>query len=167
MRITRYPGNNSSGNGLLYGAYSDTTSQAIVTINTPYVITMNTTDLVDGLYLDPTYTSRIICPASGVYNFQFSLQLQSSSASTKQTVIWPRINGANVANSATFVTISGSTANVVAAWNFMLKLNSNDYFELVWAADSTAVSLYHEAAQTTPYAHPAVPSVIMTVFQVS
>ena len=167
MRVTRYPGANSSGSGLLYGAYSDTTSQAIAAANTPYVITMNTTDLVDGLYLDPAHTSRIVCPASGVYNFQFSLQLQSTSASSKNVTIWARINGADVPNSATWLTTSGNNANAVAAWNFMFKLNANDYFELIWASDSTSVSLYHEVAQTTPFAHPAVPSVIMTVFQVS
>jgi hypothetical protein len=167
MRVTRYPGSNSSGSGLLYGAYSDTTSQAIVAANTPYAITMNTTDLVDGLYLDSVHTSRVVCPASGVYNFQFSLQLQSATASTKNVTIWARINGSNVANSATYITIAGNNSNQVAAWNFMFRLNGGDYFELVWAADNTNVSLYHEAAQTSPYAHPAVPSVIMTVFQVS
>jgi hypothetical protein len=128
---------------------------------------MNTTDLVDGLYLDPAHTSRIVCPASGVYNFQFSLQLQSSSASTKNVSIWARVNGTDVANSSTYITIAGNNSNQVAAWNFMFRLNANDYFELVWAADNANVSLYHEAAQTTPFAHPAVPSIIMTVFQVS
>jgi hypothetical protein len=167
MRVTRYPSNNSSGSGLLYGAFSDTTSQNPAAANTPYAITMNTTDLVDGIYLDPANTSRIICPASGVYNFQFSLQLQSASGSTKTVVIWARINGTNVTNSATDITISGSSTQQVAAWNFMLPMNAGQYFELVWAASDTNVSLYHEVAQTSPYAHPAIPSVIMTVCQVS
>jgi len=167
MKVTRYPSNNSSGSGLLYGAFSDTTSQNPAAADTPYAITMNTTDLVDGIYLDPAHTSRIICPASGVYNFQFSLQLQSATASTKTVVIWARINGTNVTNSATDITISGSSTQQVAAWNFMLPMNADQYFELVWAASNTNVSLYHEVAQTSPYAHPAIPSVIMTVSQVS
>ena len=108
MRITHYPSSSSSGNGLLYGAFSDSTSQAIVAANTPYVITMNTTDLVDGVYLDGAHTSRIMCPASGRYNFQFSLQLQSSNASSKVVAIWARIDGTDVANSATDITISGN-----------------------------------------------------------
>jgi len=167
MKITRYPGDNSSGNGLLYGAFSDTTSQNIAVANTPQVITMNTTDLVDGVYLDAVNTSRIMCPASGRYNFQFSLQLQSSNASTKTVAIWARVNGTDVANSATDITIQGSGTQQVAAWNFLLPMNAGQYFELVWAADDTNVSLYHEVAQTSPYAHPAIPSVIMTVTQVS
>lgn len=167
MRVTKYPSGFAGGQGVLYGAFSDTTSQNIAVANTPYSITMNTTDLVDGVYLDPTYTSRIVCPSSGIYNFQFSLQLQSSSASSKVVAIWARINGTDVADSATDITISGSDTQQVAAWNFMLQMNAGDYFELIWVADSTTVSLYHSAAQTSPYARPAIPSVIMTVAQVS
>jgi hypothetical protein len=167
MRVTRYPANNSSGSGLLYGAFSDTTSQNPGATNTAYPITMNTTDLVDGIYLDSVHKSRIICPASGVYNFQFSLQLQSATSSTKLVVIWARINGTDVANSATDITIAGNNSQQVAAWNFMFQMNAGQYFELVWAVDDTNVSLYHSAAQTSPFVRPAIPSVIMTVCQVS
>jgi hypothetical protein len=167
MKITHYPADNSSGNGLLYGGFSDTTSQGIAVANTPYEITMNTTDVVDGIYLDPAHTSRVICPASGIYNFQFSLQLQSSSASSKLVAIWARINGTNVANSSTDITIQGSSTQQVAAWNFVLPMNAGQYFELVWAADDTNVSLYHSAATTSPLTRPAIPSVILTVTQVS
>lgn len=167
MKITRYPSDNASGNGLLYGAFSDTTSQSPAATNTAYPITMNTTDVVDGVYLDPLHTSRVICPASGIYNFQFSLQLQSSSASSKLVVIWARINGTDVANSSTDITIQGSSTQQVAAWNFVLPLNAGQYFELMWAVDDTNVSLYHSVAQTSPFARPAIPSVILTVSQVS
>jgi len=36
MKVTRYPGANSNGSGLLYGAYSDTTSQTIAAQTTPF-----------------------------------------------------------------------------------------------------------------------------------
>ena len=159
MIVHKYP------NSILYGAFSDTTSQTPAAINTPYPITMNTTDLVDGIYLGSP-TSRIYCPKSSVYNFQFSLQLSSSNASLKTIAIWARINGADVANSATRITISGSGTLQVAAWNFVLPLNAGQYFELVWATDDTTIALAYSAAQTSPYARPAVPSVIMTVTEV-
>ena len=168
MRVYKYPtGFAGGGSGVLYGAFSDTTSQTIAVVDTPYPITMNTTDVVDGIYLDGVNTSRVICPASGVYNFQFSLQLQSTSASSKVVVIWARINGVDVPKSATDITIAGNNSQQVAAWNFLLPMNAGEYFELVWAADSTTVSLYHSPAQTSPYARPAIPSVIMTATQVS
>ena len=70
-------------------------------------------------------------------------------------------------NSATNLTLSGSGTQLVASWNFLLPMNAGQYFELVWASDSTDVSLYYSAAQTSPYARPAIPSVIMTVTQVN
>jgi hypothetical protein len=167
MRITHYPAGNSSGAGLLYGGFSDTTSQSPAAANTAYPITMNTTDIVDGVYLDAVHSSRVICPASGVYNFQFSLQLQSSSASSKVVAIWARVDGSDIANSATDITIQGSSTQQVAAWNFVMKMNAGQYFELIWSSDDTNVSLYHTSAQTSPYARPAIPSVILTVSQVS
>ena len=160
MRVYKYP------QGFLYGAFSDTTSQSIAAINAPQTITMNTTDIVDGVYLGSP-TSRIYCPKSAIYNFQFSLQLQSGSASTKLVAIWARVDGVDVANSATDITISGSNTQEVAAWNFLLPMNAGQYFELIWASDTTNVSLYYSAAQTSPYARPAIPSVIMTVTQVN
>ena len=167
MRVVKYPSGFAGGSGVLYGAFSDTTSQNIAVANTPYVITMDTTDLVDGIYRDAVNTSRIYCPASGIYNFQFSLQLQSTNASSKVVAIWARKNGNDIANSSTDITIAGSSTQQVAAWNFMLEMNAGDYFELVWASDSTTVSLYHSPAQTSPYVRPAIPSVILTVAQVS
>jgi hypothetical protein len=167
MRVTKYPSGFAGGQGVLYGAFSDTTSQNIAVVDTPYPITMNTTDLVDGVYLDSVNTSRVICPSSGIYNFQFSLQLQSTSSSSKVVTIWARINGTDVPDTATNITIAGNNSQQVAAWNFLLSMNAGQYFELVWASDSTTVSLYHSPAQTSPYARPAIPSVIMTVAQVS
>lgn len=160
MRVYKYP------QGFLYGAFSDTTSQSISAINTPQTITMNTTDIVDGVYLGSP-ASRIYCPKSAIYNFQFSLQLQSDSASTKVVAIWARVDGADIPNSATDITIAGSNTQQVAAWNFLLPMNAGQYFELIWASDTTNVSLYYSAAQTSPYARPAIPSVIMTVAQVN
>lgn len=159
MRVYKYP------QGTIYGGFSDTTSQAIVLANTPQTITLNTTDIVDGIYVGSP-TSRVYCPASGIYNFQFSLALQSGNASSKTICFWPRINGVDVTNSATNLTISGSNTFLVAAWNFVLKMNAGQYFELVWASDDANVSLYYSAAQTLPYARPAIPSVILTVTQV-
>jgi Uncharacterized conserved protein (DUF2190) len=151
---------------LYYGSFSDTTSQNIAAVNTPQAVTFNTTDVSNGVSRGSP-TSRIVCANSGLYNFQFSIQLQSSSASQKDIYLWPRINGTDVANSATIVTISGSGTKLVPAWNFNLTLAAGQYFELMIASDSTAVSLYHQVAQTSPFALPAIPSVILTVNQIN
>ena len=149
------------GSGSLrYGTFYDTTDQTVSAINTAKAITFNTTDLSAGVYLG-TPTSRIYVDRVGAYNFQFSLQLLTTNATDKNVYIWARINGVDVPNSATVVTLAGLTNDAfVAAWNFVLKLNTGDYFELMWAASNTNVRIDTSAA--TAFC-PAIPSVIMTV----
>lgn len=150
------------GSGSLrYGTFFDTTDQTAASPNTAYAITFNNTDLSAGVFLG-TPTSRIYVDRPGAYNFQFSLQLLGTGGGgvNRNVYIWPRINGADVPDSATKIHIKGSNEGYVAAWNFVLKLNTNDYFELMWATDNTTVEIHADAA--TAFC-PAIPSVIMTV----
>jgi hypothetical protein len=153
-----------------YGTFSDLTMQTPGAIYTPQAITFSNTDIALG-FSRGTPTSRIVASTSGYYNFQFSAQISSGSASVKTLWIWPRINGIDVYNSNSKITISGSGTELVASWNWPLSLNANDYFELIFAADDTNIQLAYEVAQTgstgtSSFARPAVPSVILTVTQV-
>lgn len=149
------------GSGSLrYGTFYDTTDQTAAAINTAYAITLNNTDLSSGVYRG-TPTSRIYVDRPGAYNFQFSVQLITTNSSDKDVYIWARINGADVANSATKLTISGVNGHAfVAAWNFVLRMNTGDYFELMWATSDTNVKI--DASAATAFC-PAIPSVILTV----
>ena len=157
-----------------YGVLSDSTDQPLVAINTPQAVTFNTTDLsfsppiLNGspcVFIDPTVASRIIISYFGVYNFQFSLHLESTNASSKTVYVWARLNGVDVPNSATKITMSGSNNYQVAAWNFVLEtLTLGEYFELMWAGDNINVALHADVASAL---HPAIPSVILTVTQAS
>jgi len=153
-------------NGRRYGSYYDTTTQSIAAINTAYAITLNSVSnkindgpMQYGVYIG-TPTSRVYVDRSANYNIQFSLQLYSSSASAKNVSIWLRVNGVNVGESATVITITGNGVATVAAWNFVINLTAGDYFELMWAADSTSVTIQSSAATSVV---PAIPGVIMTV----
>jgi hypothetical protein len=148
------------GSGSLrYGTFFDTTDQTAAAPDTAYAITFNNTDLSAGVFLG-TPTSRIYVDRPGAYNFQFSLQLSSTNATTKNVYLWARINGVDVANSATRITLKGSNEEYVAAWNFVLKLNTGDYFQLMWATSNINVQILADPA--TAFC-PAIPSVIMTV----
>ncbi len=144
---------------LRYGTFFDTTDQTAAAINTAYAITFNNTDLSAGVYRG-TPTSRIYVDRPGAYNFQFSLQLESTNASSKQVYIWARVNGTDVPDSATKITLKGSGEAYVAAWNFVLRMNTGDYFQLMWATSDTTVQLTADPA--TAFC-PAIPSVILTV----
>lgn len=142
-----------------YGVFYDTTTQTAAAINTAYPITMNTTDFGVGVTRG-TPTSRIYVDTGNIYNFQFSIQLIKASASKADVFIWARKNGTDVPNSGTKVSLQGSSAAVVAAWNFVLQMATNDYFELVWSTTDTGCQILAETA-TAPV--PAIPSVILTV----
>jgi hypothetical protein len=141
------------------GVFYNTTTQTAAAINTAYPITLNTTDITDGVYIGAT-TSQVFVDRIGIYNFQFSAQLVKASAGAGNVFIWYRVNGVNVANSARKVTLAGSSAAVVAAWNYVVKLNAGDYFELVFSTDDTGCQIVAAAAAAPA---PAIPSVILTV----
>lgn len=142
-----------------YGTFYDTTTQVAAAINTAYPITFNTTDLSFGVYRGAT-TSRIYVDEPGVYNFQFSIQLDNTSGGNHLAYIWCRINGVDVANSASQVRLKGTDGELVAAWNFVLSMKDGDYFELVYSVSDVAVQLVAQAAAAPV---PAIPSVILTV----
>lgn len=142
-----------------YGTFYDTTTQTAAAINTAYAITFNNTDLSEGVYRGST-TSQIFVDTEGVYNFQFSAQLDKTSGGVGIYNIWPAINGTDVANSCTRVRIQGNDAESVAAWNFVFNLKAGDYFELKWSVDNTDCQIVAFAAATP---HPAIPSVLLTV----
>jgi hypothetical protein len=142
-----------------YGTFYDTTTQTAAAINTAYSITFDTTDLSEGVYRGGT-TSQIFVDTEGVYNFQFSAQLDKVSGGTGIYNIWPAINGVDVANSCTRVRIQGNDAETVAAWNFVFALKAGDYFELKWSVDNTDCQIVAFPAVAP---HPAIPSVLLTV----
>lgn len=142
-----------------YGSFYDTTTQTPAAINTAYAITFNSTDLSYGVYIGSP-TSRIYVIADGVYNFQFSAQVDNTSGGNHLIYIWYRVNGVDATYSASQVRLKGTDGELVAGWNFMVKLKAGDYFELMYSATDTSVQILAQAAAAPV---PAIPSVILTV----
>jgi len=78
--------------------------------------------------------------------------------------MWARKNGTDLANSATKVSIESNGGVVAPSLSFMESFAANDVFQLMWATDSTNVSL--DAPAATAFA-PATPSAELTVKQVA
>ena len=148
---------------LHYGAFSDTTLQTAASINTAYAMTFDTTDSSNGVSIGSP-TSRLVVANQGVYNVQFSAQLDQTSGATANIYIWLRKNGTNVPNSASTVALQGTSARLVAAWNFVIQLEATHYVELMWATDTTNARILAASATSV---WPAIPSVICTVTQVN
>jgi hypothetical protein len=146
------------------GVFHDTTTPTAAAINTPYGIKVNTTDLTNGVSVDGTDTSRLIPTTSAVYNIQFSVQMNKSSGSASNAWVWLRVNGVDIPATATKVTVQGSSSALVAAWNFVVPLETSDYAQIMWAVDNTGIQLVAEPA--TLFC-PSIPSVIITMTIVS
>lgn len=148
----------------IYGNYLDTTTQTCAAINTPTAVKHNTTDVQVGIHRDTTNTSRIVADHPGIYNFQFSYQITKASANVGYIYIWPRKNGVDIPDSATRMSVAGSGRAAVAAWNFIVRLDATDYFEIYWAVDDTGIKL--EAPVATAFC-PATPSVLLSATRIS
>jgi hypothetical protein len=142
-----------------FGSFYDTTNQTAAVINTAYAVTFNTTDLSEGVYRGSP-TSRIYVDEPGVYNFQFSAQLDKTAGGVGIFDFWIRVNGVDIANSAGRVRIQGNNAELITAWNFLTRMKDGDYFELMWAVDDTTCQITAFPA-VAPI--PGIPSVILTV----
>ena len=147
-----------------YGGFSSTADQTAVDPLTPYAVTYNTVDTSSGVIQDPIDPSCISPTRAGLYNIQFSIQLSKTNSSTGYIWIWPRIDGVDVPNSATKVSVNGNAPEVIPSWNFLLPLDKDAKFQLMYAVSDTTV--YLDAVDPETFC-PAIPSVILTVAQVN
>lgn len=138
-------------------------------VSTGTVMTFNTVDIQDTITL--VNNSQITVPSNGVYNLQFSAQLVNTDNEQHNVKIWFRVDGTDVPDSATDITVPArKSANVygyaVAAWNIFLNMTASQYAQIVWLPSSTLVTLEYVPASESP-AVPAIPSIIATMHQVA
>jgi hypothetical protein len=152
-----------------YGAFQDSTDQTAANTTTAYAITLNTTDYSNGIYV--SNSSRINVRNYGIYNLQFSIQFKNTTNDSQDVDIWFRKNGTNIADSNSRFSLtarrsSGDPSHLIAALNFFLELQANDYVEVMWRVTDTGVSIEHFGTSTSP-TRPAVPSAIVTMTYVA
>jgi len=115
--------------------------------------------------------SMIKVDQPGLYNVQFSVQFANTDTSNEHDVdIWFKKNDVTIPKSNSQFTVpkkhSGVEGHLIAALNFFIDLNADDYFEIVWHTSNSAVYIDAIPEQTSPI-RPATPSIICTVTFVS
>lgn len=160
--ITTQASSGGSG-GVHFGSFYDTTDQTATVANTAYSMSFNSTDIVGGVTL--ASGSRIYPNSVGTFDIQFSAQLKKNTGGDVKVYIWLAKNGTNVANTNSSVQITGGSGHeVIAAWNFFAQSTAlTDYFELRWGSDTAGTTLDTQ----TPAVGPGIPSIILTVDQIS
>ena len=147
---------------LFYGNFSSLTSQLPLLINTPYAVDFTITEFSSGVIVQDN--SKIVTQYSGLYSFDFKLQVTSSNSSSKNIYIWIRKNGIDVPNTTSKVNLLGNGVDITPSWSFIQSMQNNDYFQLMYACDSTAISI--NAPPSTAFC-PATPSATLRVNQVN
>lgn len=146
-----------------HASYYDTTTQTNPLADTVNLFTFDTVQSQFQIERGVP-TSKIYVANTGLYNIQFSAQLDKTGGGADVVYIWPRVNGQNVPDSATKVIIDGPNNEIVPAWNFLIPLRAGDYFELAWQSPDTDVVILAEPASGNI---PGIPSIILTVVYVS
>ena len=142
------------------GLFFNTADQTFAVINTAYPVVFNATYLSNAVQLQSGSTSRVEALVGGIYNFQYSGQVLSSSGSAKELVIWIRRDGTDIGYSTRVFTDSVNNHRNTTSWNFNIDLQAGQYIEIVAAVTSTNLWL-DAAAAASPV--PTVPSSVMSV----
>jgi hypothetical protein len=144
---------NSINAPLPVGSFYDTTTQTNPVADAVNIMQINSTyqGLDSTQYAIKNNSPKIYIAQTGVYNIQFSAQIDMTGGGNSHIHIWPRINSIDVPYSASKVVIAGPNDEKVAAWNWVLTLAQDDYLELAWSSPSTSGVV------------PGIPSVIVTV----
>ena len=149
-----------------YGSFYDTTTQTNPIANIARSMSFNTTDITNGVSISGStspFNTYIKTENPGVYDIQFSAQVDKTDSGTDEIVIWLRKNGIDLTDTATTITLSGNNDKQVAAWNWFVNSAANDYYQIIWYSADTDLRLL---AETAGGGHPGIPSVIATVNRV-
>jgi hypothetical protein len=157
---------NDDGGKYLYmprGLFYSTVDQTAALANTGYPVEFENTYIGNGVSIAGVDSTRITVSADGVYNFQVTLMTEHTNSSDVTVWTWINKNGSDVAYGAKKQTIKGNSDQPIY-WNFSIDVESNQYIEMYWATDDTALSLHTEAA-TAP--HQGIPSSVVAVSFIS
>lgn len=151
-----------------YGAFSDFTSQT-TTVNTATLMGLSVTDFSNEVTLGAD--SKITVLNSGIYNLQFSAQLQNLDNAPQDVFIWLKQNGTDIVGSTGLVGMparksAGNPFHDIKGWNYYLSMNAGDYIQIYWSTTSVDVTIQTYAASGTP-TKPSTASVVATLSFVS
>jgi len=172
----------AGGNGITFPhiAASDSTDQIAGGDDTPTVVEWNTLD--SGYLWTLNSPGSATADVAGVYTIRYSLQFINTANAQHYVTVWLQKNGSDVANSATIFAVParksatpGEEGYLAAYSEATFTVDVGDEIELYWATDLAydpvtpldGIYMFHDAAQTTPYVRPAIPSAIGSITYVS
>ena len=168
----------TGGNGITFPhiAASDSTDQVAGGNNTATAVKWNTLD--SGYLWTLNSPGSATADVAGVYTIRYSLQFINSANAIHYVTVWLKVNNNNVANSSTIFAVParksaspGEEGYICAYSEATFTVAVGDEIELYWATDlagnpttpTDGVYMFHDAAQASPFARPAIPSAIGSI----
>jgi hypothetical protein len=150
-----------------YGAFSSGVDQTAIA-NTATLMTLDTTDFSNDVSIS---SSKITVANSGIYNLQFSVQLENADNAPQDTFIWLKQNGVDIVGSTGKVGMParkgvGDPFHSIFGWNYFVSMTAGQYIEIYWSTTNANVSIQYYPASGSP-TKPATQSVVATMSFVS
>jgi len=136
--------------------------------NTPTIIQFDTLISNAGFTLNPSGSAT--ASTSGVYTIQYSVQIANTANGYHDFFMWLRVNNVNVVETARSFTLIprksvGNPSYLAGYSSISFEVFAGDEIALYWATDqayvptvSDGIYLEAQAAITSPYARPSIPS---------
>lgn len=149
--------------GRAYAAFCDVTDQTGST-SAATAVKFGTVDVAGSgitMVTDGTNLTRLTFAAAGTYMVAPSLQLANSDTADHDITVWFALNGANIANSATKLTVpkAADGGNLAFQIVFYVTVTAGQYVQVMWLPENVAVTLDYTAAGAIA---PAIPSAIIS-----
>lgn len=146
-----------------YGEFTKTTTQTPAVAGDEYLVDWDNTEISNGVVIGSP-TSRLVVPASGLYQVVVTLQFACTVAAAREAVAYFKKNGTDVANSARYQSININNGYTQVTLSEFFSLAANDYIEIGFGVlGGLNVSLSTVAATAN---FPAAPSAVATFLQV-
>jgi len=150
-----------------YGAFSSGVDQTAIA-NTATLMTLDTTDFSNGVSIS---SSKITVANSGIYNLQFSVQLENADNAPQDTFIWLKQNGVDIVGSTGKVGMParkgvGDPFHSIFGWNYFVSMTAEQYIEIYWSTTNANVTIQFYPASGSP-TKPSTQSVVATMSFVS
>lgn len=137
--------------------------------STAYALFFNTTDFANDITL--ASTTRMTVAVAGIYNMQFSVQIENADNAPQDVFLWLRQNGTDIIGSTGKVGMPArkginDPSHDIKGWNYFLSMNAGDYVEIWWSTSGVNVTIPSYIATPLPD-KPSTASVVATMTFVS
>lgn len=151
-------------NPIFVAAANSLSSQKVLAANTPLALDLGTSLVnVGGFTLA---ASTLTVPVAGTYQFSPSLQFNTSSGSANTVDFWMTKNGADLQNSASRVTVANNAENLGTVVIYDTAAAGDKYGIKMASADANMTAGFFQST-ISPYARPAIPSIILNAQRIA